>query len=170
MIDRTERDTQDTEHHADSDGAGHQVDPGNTDRFGFGHETGAVSVMFAVLGFAIFAALALVVDGGRQLGALPDAQNLADNAARFGAQEVDVNLWRETGIPFIDPGRAETEIVAYLQPNIASGRIDPPVITVVEDTVTVEVTVNRRQFFFETRPATATETATALDGVTEATP
>lgn len=133
-------------------------------------EAGAVSVMFAVLGFAIFAALALVVDGGRQLGALTDAQNLADNAARFGAQEVDVNLWRETGIPFIDPGRAEAEIVAYLQNNIASGYIDTPIITVVEDTVTVEVTVNRRQFFFETRPATATETATALDGVTEATP
>lgn len=135
-----------------------------------GNDSGAVSVLFAVLGFAIFAALALVVDGGRQLGALTEAQNLADNAARFGAQEVDINLWRETGVPFVDPGRAEVEVVAFLQDRIASGAIDPPVITVVEDTVTVEVTVNRRQFFFPTRPATATETASALDGVTEATP
>ena len=126
--------------------------------------------MFAVLGFAIFASLALIVDGGRQLGALSEAQDLADNAARFGAQEVDVNLWRETGIPIVDPGRAETEALAFLQDKIASGRIDPPIITVVEDTVTVEVTVNRRQFFFETRPATAIESANALDGVTEATP
>lgn len=133
-------------------------------------DTGAVSVMFAMLGFAIFAALALVVDGGRQLGALTEAQNLADNAARFGAQEVDIELWRETGVPTIDPARAEAEVFLFLQDRIASGSIDPPVITVVEDTVTVQVTVNRRQFFFPTRPATATETANALDGVTEATP
>lgn len=135
-----------------------------------GADAGAVSVLFAVLGFAIFAALALIVDGGRQLGALSEAQDLADNAARFGAQEVDVNLWRETGVPIVDPGRAETEVFAFLQPKISSGRIGPPIVTVVEDTVTVEVTVNRRQFFFPTRPATAVESASALDGVTEATP
>jgi len=133
-------------------------------------DRGAVSVMFAVLGFAIFAALALVVDGGRQLGALSEAQNLADNAARFGAQEVDLDLWRDTGIPHVDPVRARAEVFAFLSPQIASGRIDPPVVTVVEDLVTVDVTVNRQQFFFPTRPATASETASALDGVTEASP
>lgn len=137
---------------------------------GKNRETGAVSVMFAVLGFAIFASLALIVDGGRQLGALSEAQDLADNAARFGAQEVDLVQWRDTGVPVLDPARAGAEAAAFLQPQIASGRIDPPVITVVDDTITVQVTVNRRQFFFATRPATAIESASALDGVTEATP
>ena len=126
--------------------------------------------MFAVLGLAIFAALALVVDGGRQLGALSEAQDLADNAARFGAQEVDLQQWRDTGRPILDRAEAELAAITFLQPTVDSGRIAPPIIDVTDETITVQVTVNRRQFFFPTRPATAVEAADAIDGVTEATP
>lgn len=134
------------------------------------NDRGAVSVMFAVLGLAIFASLALVVDGGRQLGALSEAQDLADNAARFGAQEVDLELWRDTGRPILNQVEAEAAARAFLQPTVASGRIGPPTIDVTDETITVEVTVNRRPFFFPIRPATAVEAANALDGVTEASP
>ncbi|MEM7272983.1 MAG: pilus assembly protein TadG-related protein [Actinomycetota bacterium] len=133
-------------------------------------ERGSVSVMFAVLGFAIFAALALIVDGGRQLGALTEAQDLADNAARYGSQEVDLDIWRTTGVPELDPVRAEAKVFEFLDAKLASGRVDPPIVTVDGVTLTVELTVNRSQFFFPTRPATAVESAQALDGVTEADP
>lgn len=136
-----------------------------------GRDDGAVSAMFAVLGFAIFISLALVVHGGRQLGALSEAQDLADNAARAGSQKIDLDTWRATGRPVIDRAEAEAEVNLFLAPYVASGRIDPPIVVDLggpdaDITVTVEVTVRPTSFFFPPSTATATESATALDGVT----
>ncbi|MGI9596427.1 MAG: hypothetical protein ACR2QK_09715 [Acidimicrobiales bacterium] len=120
--------------------------------------------MFAVLGFAIFVSLALVVDGGRQLAALSEARDIADNAARFGTQEVDLDIWRDTGRPVIDPPAAEARVAEYFANHVSPGRATHRV-TVNDITVTVEVTVRPASFFFPARDAIVTESATALDGV-----
>lgn len=131
-------------------------------------DRGAVSAMVAVLGLTIFVSLALVVDGGRQLGALSEAQNLADNAARFGSQEVDLVEWRATGVPIIDEALATQRVDFYLANHVpADVRVTSHSVAVAGDTVTVTVQVSRRQFFFPPGNAIATESATALDGVTE---
>ncbi len=143
----------------------------NPDRLSMAGDTGAVSTMVAVLGAAIFMSLALVVDGGRQLAALTEAQNIADNAARYGSQEVDLNIWRETGVPELRSGDAEGRALDYID------NVIPPAVDVVRreavvtgDTITVTVEIARREFFFGSSTATATQSASALDGVDSATP
>ncbi len=137
----------------------------------FCDERGVVSSMFAVLGFAIFVSLALVVDGGRQLAALSEARDIADNAARAGSQAVDFEAWRDTGRPVIDQEQAEVLVADYLSrfviPGRATGRVVPSTGPDADITVTVEVTIRPRRFFFGPRSAIVTETATALDGVVE---
>ncbi len=131
-------------------------------------QRGAVASMVAVLGFAIFASLALVVDGGRQLGALTEARDIADNAARFGSQAVDADGWRETGRPVIDRAAAERRVQDYMADHItadATARVVPSTGPDADSTVTVEVTLTRSSFFFPARPAVATKSATALEGV-----
>lgn len=130
-------------------------------------ERGVVSSMVAVLGFAIFVSLALVVDGGRQLGALTEAQNIADNAARYGSQEVNEIGWRDGGAPVVDEARAIQRVDTYLGTVPPEVQIVDRVVVVVGDTVTVTVTVARNEFFFGARNAVATESASALDGVVD---
>jgi Flp pilus assembly protein TadG len=131
-------------------------------------ERGAVASMIAVLGFAIFASLALVVDGGRQLGALTEARDIADNAARFGSQAVDADAWRDTGRPIIDEPDAEARVQDYMNRFVlanATARVVPSTGPDADTMVTVEVTLIRTSFFFPAAPAVATQSATALDGV-----
>ncbi len=132
-------------------------------------DSGAVSSMIAVLGFAIFVSLALVVDGGRQLAALSEARDIADNAARFGTQEVDLDEWRDTGRPVINQSEAGVRVAEFFSnhvtPGRANGRVVPSTGPDADITVTVEVTIRPVSFFFPARDAVVTESATALDGV-----
>ena len=132
------------------------------------NEGGAVSTMVAVLGFAIFVSLALVVDGGRQLGALSEAADIADNAARVGSQEVDDLLWRDTGRPVVDQIRASQQVQDYLVTYVsasATARVVPSSGPDADTTVTVEVTLVRNRFFFPATPVVATRSASSVDGV-----
>ena len=132
------------------------------------NEGGAVSTMVAVLGFAIFVSLALVVDGGRQLGALSEAADIADNAARVGSQQVDDLLWRDTGRPVVDQARASQQVQDYLVTYVsanATARVVPSSGPDADTTVTVEVTLVRNRFFFPVTPVVATRSASSLDGV-----
>jgi Flp pilus assembly protein TadG len=135
------------------------------------NERGAVSAMFAVLGLAILTCLGLVVDGGRQLAALSEARDIADNAARAGSQGVDFDAWRDTGRPIIDQPVAQQLVADYLAnyvvPGRATGRMVPSTGPDADITVTVEVTITPRRFFLGSKDAIVTETATPLDGVVE---
>jgi predicted metalloendopeptidase len=77
-------------------------------------EQGTVTIFMAVLARGLLFAAGLALDGGRKLGALSEARDLADNAARVGAQQIDRDAWRLTGVPNIDPGAASAEANAYL--------------------------------------------------------
>lgn len=134
-------------------------------------DRGAVSSMFAVLGFAIFMCLALVVDGGRQLAAYSEARDIANNAARAGSQGVNFEAWRDTGRPIINRPEAEAMVADYMAtfviPGRATGRVVPSTGPDADITVTVEVTIRPTRFFLGPRDAIVTESATALDGVVE---
>lgn len=145
-----------------------QRGPGGVDQ-GALDDTGAVSSMVAVLGFAIFVSLALVVDGGRQLAALSEARDIADNAARFGSQEVDLDTWRDTGRPVVDQGEAEVRVAQFFAnhviPGRATGQVVPSPGPDADLKVTVEVTIRPPTIFFPPRDVVVTQSATALDGV-----
>ncbi len=128
-------------------------------------ERGSVSVLVAVLAIAFLMVAGLALDGGRKLGALSEARDLADNAARAGAQAVDTDAYQLTGAPTLDPVDAEQTALAYLAATGHTGTVAVDGSTV---TVTVSLSVPTR---FLPGPFTvhATESATAVFSV-EGTP
>ncbi len=125
------------------------------------NERGSVSILVAALGLALLMATGLAVDGGRKLGALSEARDIADNAARAGAQMVDTDAYRSTGTPAIDPAAATQRANAYLASQGHQGTITVNATTV---TVTVTITVDTR-FLPGPIVVSATESASAIAGI-----
>lgn len=129
-------------------------------------ERGQVTAMVAILSVALLALGALVFDGGQILTARREANNLARQAARTGAQQLDVAQAR-VGTFTLDSAAADTAVRAYL---------DEQGITLTSVRITgdrVEVTVELTQptpllalLGIEERTVTATASARAARGVT----
>jgi len=116
-----------------------------------GGDAGSVSVLVAVLGFALLLMLGLVVDGGRQLIAYRRAANDAEQAARAGAGALNPAGLR-TGTYTLDPAAATAAARRYLsasQPGgqITASSITASSITVTGNTVAVTVTLRRTTTF-----------------------
>ena len=124
-------------------------------------DRGSVSIVVAVLGLAFLMVAGLAVDGGRKLGALSEARDIADNAARAGAQAVDTDSYRTTGTPTLDPAAATVAANDYLGSVGHSGTVTVTGTTV---TVTVAITVPTR-FLPGPYNVTATESASAVFAV-----
>ena len=123
-------------------------------------EQGFAGVMFAVLAVAFLMATGLAVDGGRKLGALSEARDIADNAARAGAQMVDEDAYKQTGIATIDPDAATQRALEYLSAQGYDGNV---VVSATDVIVTVTINVNTT-FLPGPMTASATESATASTG------
>lgn len=134
-------------------------------RVDWSEERGSASVLVAVLAIAFLMVAGLALDGGRKLGALSEARDLADNAARAGAQAVDTDAYQLTGNPSLDPGEAQQVAADYLAATGHTG-----IVVVNGSTVTVTVTLSVPTRFLP-GPFTvhATESATAVFSV-EGTP
>jgi Flp pilus assembly protein TadG len=122
-------------------------------------ERGAVSTFLAVIALSLLMAAGLAIDGGRKVTTLREASNLADNAARAGAQAVDLDTLRTTGDLRLLPDQAATRVDEYLEPLGHSA-----IVTVDGDTVTVTVTLTVDPVLLPigTITVTATETAAAI--------
>ena len=115
-------------------------------------------MLFAALAVALIMATGLAVDGGRKLGGLSEARDVADNAARAGAQMVDVDAFRETGVPNIDPDAAMARARSFLATEGYAGTV-----SVAGTTVTVTVTLTVPTTFLPGPwVVTATESASAV--------
>jgi Flp pilus assembly protein TadG len=119
-------------------------------------ERGAVSTFLAVIFVALLMAAGLVVDGGRKIVALRDASHLADNAARAGAQAIDLETLRSTGSLRLDPASATSRAFQYLAATGNQGDV-----SVTADTVTVTVSLTVHPALLPVGPMTVTATETA---------
>jgi Flp pilus assembly protein TadG len=100
-------------------------------------DTGQVS-MFAVLAVIALVALAgLVYDGGQALAAKTTAIDIAQEAARAGAEQISLGTLRQTGRVVLDGPAARAAALAYVA---STGTADTASVTVTNDTVTVTVT------------------------------
>ena len=124
-------------------------------------ERGSVSIFIAVLGLAFLMVAGLAVDGGRKLGALSEARDIADNAARAGAQQIDIDAYHLTGIAYLDPEAANQAAADYLA---AVGHTGSATVAGDTITVTVQLQVNTR-FLPGPWTVSATESATAVFGI-----
>lgn len=130
-------------------------------------ERGQVTTMVAILAVALLGLGALVFDGGQILTARREANNLARQAARAGAQQLDVGQAR-AGTFTLDPAAAETAARAYL----AEQDLEPTSVRVTGDRVEVTVTLTQPTRLLallgiSERTVTATASARAARGVTE---
>ena len=123
-------------------------------------ERGTVSTFLAVLALALLMAAGLAIDGGRKVNLLREASHLADNAARAGAQAVDLDTLRTTGDLQLLSDDAVQRVNEYLAP---LGHA-PSAVVVDGDTITVTISLTVDPVLLPTGPitVTATETATAI--------
>lgn len=131
-------------------------------------EDGAITVFVVALTLALMLVAGLVYDGGRILAARQQARDLADNAARAAAQQVDLDGLRAGALPSLDAGAAEYAAEAYLATVGHEGDV-----TVTGDAVEVTVSITTEMALLQLagigqRTVTGTGQARIVRGVTGA--
>ena len=104
-------------------------------------DRGVVTVFVAGITVALLMVAGLVVDGGYVLAARREASNVAESAARAGAQALDTNAARNNANATLDPAAATRAAQAFL---VSAGRVGT--VTVAGGTVRVEVTIQQRTY------------------------
>lgn len=128
-------------------------------------EDGAVSMLVVGLALALLLVAGLVFDGGRLLAARSEAFAVADNAARAGAQAVDIAELRASGTAAFDRAAAETAALAFLDRAGHRGSVNvSPQQVEVTVTITAETAILGLAGVDE-RTVTATGRATLVSGV-----
>jgi len=77
-------------------------------------EVGVVTAFVVVMAIALLLVTGLVFDGGRAIVAKRHAINVAEQAARAGAQAIDIASVRSGGPYRLNPGQARRATLAYL--------------------------------------------------------
>jgi Putative Flp pilus-assembly TadE/G-like len=131
-------------------------------------EQGQVTAFVVIIMAAFLAFAGLVYDGGNALAAKTTAIDEAQEAARAGAQQINLAAFRATGQVALNPAAAVAAARAYVA---AAGGGDTATVTVTGDTVTVQISaVSTTQFLrlfgIPAIHITGTATATAETGVT----
>lgn len=101
-------------------------------------EDGRVTAFVVVIVTAVLAFGGLVLDGGLALAAKVRAIGEAQEAARTGAQEIDLAAYRANGSLRLAPQQASAAARAYLA---AAGRSGT--VSVAGNTVTVTITISQ---------------------------
>lgn len=122
-------------------------------------ERGSVTPLVAVIAIALVMVAGMAYDGGQIVAAQATARDLASAAARAGAQEVDLDQLRATGLPRLDADRATAAVDAYLREAGIRGTSHVEGATV---TVTVTVRQPMRILPVPDRTITSTDSATAI--------
>lgn len=128
-------------------------------------ERGSLTAFVAVLAVGLLVLVGLVVDGGRAVVAKRQAMDIAEQAARLGADQLSVDALR-AGKIVVDPAAASTAVTRYLA---SAGEVGT--MSVSGDSVTVRVTAGAstsvlRMIGISSIPVSAEASATNLHGVT----
>jgi Flp pilus assembly protein TadG len=104
-------------------------------------ERGTVTVFVVGFMFALLVVAGLVFDGGNVLAARRQAANVAESAARAGAQALDIAAARGSGTTRLDSATAIADADSYLRTAGYQGSA-----SVDGDSVLVDVTITQRTF------------------------
>jgi Flp pilus assembly protein TadG len=129
-------------------------------------DSGQITPFAVILTLAVLLMAGLVLDGGNALSAKTRALDIAQAAARAGAQQLDLTAYRTTTTIRLDPAKATTAARAWLAAAGAEGTATATTATV---TVTVASTTDTQLLNLagiRELHVTATATATAVHGVT----
>lgn len=111
-------------------------------------DSGSASLYFVVLLPALLAIISLVVDGGVLLNEWRRASDLADSAARVGAQKLDMDTYYRSDRIAIDQDAAQAAVYDYLaragatgETTFGTGDGDGSAQNYIEVTVTIETSL-----------------------------
>lgn len=130
-----------------------------------GGDTGQVTAFVVVLSVTLVAVAGLVLDAGLALSAKVQALDVAQSAARAGAQQLDLYAYRTGGPAQLDPSRAAAAARGWLASAGMSGTASATSTTV---TVTVHRTTRTQLLQLvgvRTLSVSASATATAVQGI-----
>jgi hypothetical protein len=102
-------------------------------------DSGQITAFVVVMATALILLAGLVLDGGLTLAARERALNLAQEAARAGAQGINLATYRQTGNLMLSPALAQADAQQYLASTGSQGTVQ-----VTGNTVTVTVTISQR--------------------------
>lgn len=135
-----------------------------------GGDAGQVTPFAVILIVVLMAVAGLVLDGGLALSAKVQALDVAQAAARAGAQQLDLVQYRTNNVAVLDPARAASAARSWLAAAGVQGDASATTATV---TVTVRRTSNTQLLQLvgvgQLR-VSASATATAVQGVTAVNP
>ncbi|MQY07341.1 TadE/TadG family type IV pilus assembly protein [Actinomadura macrotermitis] len=77
-------------------------------------DRGAMALYVVLFTPTVLMLAGLLVDGGLAIHARQRAADMAEQAARAGANQIDTDRLRETGKPILDPARARAAACALL--------------------------------------------------------
>lgn len=128
-------------------------------------DSGQLSVFVVLLTLPLMAVAGLVADGGGVLAAHQQAVASAFEAARAGAQAIDVGALRSSDVVVLDDHEARAQALAYLSASGENGTA-----SVQGDSVTVTVSIRHplavlSLFGLGPVTVTGTATATAVQGI-----
>ena len=130
-----------------------------------GGDRGSVTAFSVIIVTALLMCAGLVLDGGLGLSSKVQAIDEAQEAARAGAQELDLTAYRATGSVRLVPDQAANAVRTYL-----AGSGYSSTVTVAGNQVTVNVTRDSPTQLFglvgiRSLHITGTATAQALHGI-----
>ncbi len=135
-------------------------------------EAGAIAIMLPVLAVALFAMAGLVIDGGTALAARGRAADVAQEAARAGADQLTATSLRR-GDPSrltLDPAAATLAARQIMDASQVTGQVQVSGDTVTVQARTVKRTAMLSAVGIDTVSGHASATATVLyGGTTDAT-
>jgi Flp pilus assembly protein TadG len=86
-------------------------------------QTGSISATIPLLALTVLVLVGFVFDGGNAITAHRRAVNLAEQAARAGAQHLDLTTLRSVGEYRLDPAAARSAAAAYLASIGTAGQV-----------------------------------------------
>lgn len=137
------------------------------DRTG-GGDAGQVTPFAVLLSVALIAVAGLVLDAGIALSTKVQALDIAQSAARAGAQQLDLYAYRTRGVTQLDTGRAAVAARSWLATAGVAGDASATATTVTVSVRRTSRTQILRVVGVHGLNVSATATATAVHGVTGA--
>lgn len=122
------------------------------------NDGGSVTAFVAVVATALLLVAGMAYDGGMVVATHTDARADAQKAARAGAQQIDHDTLRATGVIALDPDASAAAALAYLT---AAGAMGTASVDGATITVTVTAVAPMQILPIEDRTIVSTASATA---------
>jgi hypothetical protein len=127
-------------------------------------DSGAAAVTLLVIGMIVILFAAALLGGGALFAARAHGFDLAQSAARAGAQQIDTATYRATGVLRLDPARAAQAAKQFLAAAGANGAVQVTAARITVTATSHQATPMLKPFGIADVTVTSTASATPTTG------